>query len=350
MRHSYWIQITLILFMGGAVVGQGASDLHTITTEKKKTPDGIVLDGVVEPRHQATVAAQVSGEIIEVNFDVNDFVEKGQVLLRFRDKKTAVGLSQTKAGVDEADARVQQARNEYERVKQLFDKQMATAARMDAAKAEMQAAESRLHSAKAAVSGAGEQLSDTVVRAPYSGFVLKRFVETGSTAQMGQPLFTGLSLDTLRVKVAIPQSVAHRLRQQGGQAILTMGNGVTHKTNEFTLFPYADDATHTVTARIPLPDKMAGIFPGMLVKVAFVMGEKERLLIPEQAVVQRSEVTGVYVLGTGGVVQLRHVMTGRLFDDHQVEILAGLTTGEKVILDPVQAGQKALATQGGVRP
>ena len=85
-----------------------------------------------------------------------------------------------------------------------------------------------------------------------------------------------------------------------------------------------------------MPDGQFGLFPGMFVKAAFQIGEAERLLIPATALVQRSEVTAVYVSANGDV-RLRQVRIGHAFGD-QIEVLAGLNEGEQVAVEPVQAG------------
>ena len=78
----------------------------------------------------------------------------------------------------------------------------------------------------------------------------------------------------------------------------------------------------------------------MFVKVAFVIGRERLLTVPRQAVVYRSEVTGVYVIDDQGRVRLRHVRTGRPTGDDNVAVLSGLSEGERVALDPVAAGAR----------
>jgi hypothetical protein len=86
----------------------------------------------------------------------------------------------------------------------------------------------------------------------------------------------------------------------------------------------------------------------MTVKVAFVVGDAERLLVPASALVQRSEVSAVYVLdGTG--VALRQVRLGHRFGD-RIEVLSGLSGGERVATDPVAAGLAVAAAHAGSRP
>lgn len=87
----------------------------------------------------------------------------------------------------------------------------------------------------------------------------------------------------------------------------------------------------------------------MFVKVAFVVDEARRLLIPRQAVVHRSEVTGAYVLDEQGGLHLRQLRIGEQFDDGMVEVLAGLEEGEQVALDPIRATAYYKEQQAGER-
>jgi len=85
-----------------------------------------------------------------------------------------------------------------------------------------------------------------------------------------------------------------------------------------------------------LPDGSATIYPGMFVKVGFVVGETKRLLVPSEAVVRRSELSAVYVISDDKVT-LRQVRLGRRYGESQ-EVLAGLSEGERVAANPVMAG------------
>jgi hypothetical protein len=82
----------------------------------------------------------------------------------------------------------------------------------------------------------------------------------------------------------------------------------------------------------------------MYVKVGLVIGEADRLLVPVSAVIERSEVTGVYVIDSHGQVSLRYVRSGHRFGD-QLEILSGLVAGERVALDPIAASAQVAVTE-----
>jgi hypothetical protein len=109
------------------------------------------------------------------------------------------------------------------------------------------------------------------------------------------------------------------------------------ESSAVTLFPAAQPETNTFRARIELPKDVEGLAPGMFVKVGLVTGEAERLLVPRSAIVERSEMRGVYVVAPDGRVTLRQVRLGHARGE-RVEILAGLVAGERVALDPVAAG------------
>lgn len=305
---------------------------HTVTDEQ-------VLDGIVEPVQQSTVAAELVGRIAEINFDVDDFVPAGSVLIRFRDAEQRARLAQAKANLEEAKARLTEARQEFNRVKNLVAKKLQSRAALDRATAARNSAEARLAAAESLVKVAQEQLDHTVIKAPYSGYVVARHVEVGETVGIGQPLMTGLSLDNLRVTVQVPQSFIAAVREHDQAMVRFPGEGLPAVTvQHLTVFPFADPASHTVKVRIPLPKEVKGVRPGSFVKAAFIVGESRRLLVPAQAVIQRSELTAVYVAEQGGRVVLRQIRIGRRHGDAGIEVLSGLEEGEAVVLDPVQAG------------
>ena len=105
---------------------------------------------------------------------------------------------------------------------------------------------------------------------------------------------------------------------------------------KLTFFPYADPQSNVFKVRVYLPLKTEGLYPGMFVKTAFRIGEEIRLTVPQQALVQRGEVSAVYVVKDDRI-SLRQVRPGRIEGD-RIEILAGLEPDEQVALDPIQAG------------
>jgi RND family efflux transporter MFP subunit len=316
---------------------QAAEDLpfETTAAEMARAPLERIYDGTVEAVNQATMSAQTSGRIAEVFYDVDDYVEPGQPIVRFTDVEQQSALRQAQAALEEAIARETQAAAEFRRAEGLFESGSSSKREYDQALAARDTAVARAAAARSAVQTAEQQLEYTLVRAPYAGIVTERHVEVGEAVSVGQPLMSGLSLEALRVVVNLPQEAAAKVREHQAAFILTDEGRVEAK--KITIFPFAHSASNTFTVRIELPQGQFALYPGMFVKVAFVIGDAERLLVPTRALLRRSEVTGVYVVSEEGDVRLRQVRAGNTFDD-RTEILAGLGEGERVALDTVRAG------------
>ena len=293
-----------------------------------------LFDGTVEAVHRATISAQTAGRISEVNYDVDDFVEHGTVLIRFTDVEQRTALREVEARLTETRARLVEAGAEYQRAQNLKQRNLGSQRDLDRALASRDSAAAQVASAESTVERARQQLDYTVVEAPYSGIVTERFVEVGESVTNGQQLMSGLSLERLRVTLNLPQQVSIRVRPDPRAMILTSEGPV--KPEKITIFPVADPVSNTFRVRLELPLGQFGLYPGMFVKVAFKVGAAERLLVPAAAVVRRSEVTGVYIIVDGGI-RLRQIRVGEMVGE-RIEVLAGLTEGERVALDPVQAG------------
>jgi RND family efflux transporter MFP subunit len=307
----------------------------TATVERRDAPLERLLDGTVEAVNQATMSAQTSGRVAEVFYDVDDFVEPGQPVVRFSDVEQQAALRQANAALAEANALSSEASDHFERVAGLFESGSASQGELDRARAARDSAAARVASAQSAVAAAKQQVEYTLVRAPYAGIVTERHVEPGEAVGVGQPLMSGLSLEALRVVVDLPQQAATGVREHRQAYIITSEGRI--EATDVTIFPYAHSASNTFRVRLELPDGQYGLYPGMFVKVAFIVGESQRLLVPTAALVRRSEVTGVYVVDDQDRVRMRQVRVGGRFGE-LTEILSGLREGERVAGDPVRAG------------
>ena len=313
--------------------------LETATVENRELPREFRLDGVVEAVSQSTVSAQTAGQVVEIRFDVDDFVEKDTIVILLKDTEQQARLARSEAELKAANARFQEATDEYKRVRGIFEKKLGSQSAMDKAGTDLKAARAGRDAARAQLQQAREQLEYTRVRAPYSGIVTHRYIEAGEIANPGQKLMSGIALDKLRVNVDVPQSLIPAVRRLGKARVQQPGNGYI-EASKLTIFPYAHQASNTFKVRLELPEGVENMFPGMFVKTAFLVGKRQQLVIPTQSIVHRSEVTGVYVQAADGRISLRHIRTGRELDDGSSAVSAGLEAGEQVALDPIAAGAR----------
>ncbi|MFT5741545.1 MAG: RND family efflux transporter MFP subunit [Gammaproteobacteria bacterium] len=172
------------------------------------------LDGAVEASQQTVLSAQISGRVEQIYFDIGNQVEQGAVLVRVRDIEYAARLDQAKAQLAAASAGLKQSQQEIERRQGMFNEKLLSAAIFDKARADLQASKARAAASRASVAELQQQLSNTVVRAPYSGVVIARYIEPGETIGVGQKLMAGYARDSLRVLVQLPRSMFAAVREQ----------------------------------------------------------------------------------------------------------------------------------------
>lgn len=367
---SRLLLIILLSFSTYLFAADNSSELPVVQVKYQLLPFEQTFDAVIEAVNKATLSAQTSGRVVEINVDVDDFVPKGSVILRFRNKKQKAELEEAKAGLKESETRYEEARLEFVRIKDVFAKKLVSKSVFDKATANHQASIQRLDQAKARLVKTQEEFDRTIVKAPYAGIVIKRHIEIGETAKVGQALITGFSMDALRALTKIPQSVvglidlnddsenrAHIIYQEIDRQRATnnapinnvqinnvqINNAPASKlkrvaATHVTLNPYADPQTHTFNVRVDLPKGLQGLYPGMMVKIAFVTGQDSDLLVPSSSVVYRSEVSAVYVVKPDGNISFRQVRVGNMKPGNLIQILSGLEAGENVALDPVLAG------------
>jgi RND family efflux transporter MFP subunit len=295
-------------------------------------------EAVVEAVRQSTVAAQIAGRVVELRFDVGDFVRKGEVIVRIDERSAGQAVAASEAQVNEAQAALGNARAQYERSKQLLAQKFISAAALDQSEAAYKAAQARVAALLAGAGQAATERSFATIVAPYSGVVSARHIELGEMATPGRPLMTGFDPATLRVVATVPQAQVAAVQAAGKARIEVPSLGRWVDVKQLTLVPSADPRTHTTRVRLELPEQVRGVYPGVYARAHFVTGKAPKLLVPRAAVVRRSEVTAVYVLDEGGRPLLRQIRLGSAGDERSVEVLAGLKPGERVALEPVKAG------------
>lgn len=340
MPDTRYLLLTICSLLMSSFAFAANSSLETTTLAYEEVVSQREFDGRVEAVDKATITAEVSDRIIEINYDVDDYVPKGAVILRFRDTRQRAQLEQAEAGLREAEVAAKDAEKEFVRIRDIYAKKLVARAVLDKATAALNTARARKEQAEARLREASDQLERTVLHAPYSGIVTERHVEVGETPTIGQKIITGLSLDRLRVVTEVPQQFVSVLRGDCCPARIQLpGNEQRFvEVSKLTVSPIASVSSHSFKVRADLAEGQHGLYPGMFVKLLLDTGKSSRLLIPGKSIVQRSEVIGVYVLNKQDEVHFRHIRSGRVHRDNRVEVQAGLEEGERVALDPLAAG------------
>ena len=294
------------------------------------------FQGVIEAVNKAQVAAQISGRIVDLPFEVGDSVVAGQVIARITQAETQSGAEAAIAQLTEAKTALSEAQRQYDRIAALYEKRLVAKAQLDTARQARDAARARKDAAQAQVDAAQTRLEYTEIAAPYSGVVIERLVSLGETVMPGTPLLTGIALDQLRVRVKVPQSRITTIANAASAKIVAQGLAIELGNARFV--PSAERSSQGFTYLFDIPQQQkATLLPGMLVEVDMPGDAQTSLVVPDSAVAQRGELRGVYAIDEQNQsLSFRRVRIGKLTSEGR-EIDAGLLEGEMVALDPVAA-------------
>ena len=302
-----------------------------------------VVEGIVEAVRQSTLAAQVSGRIVALPVKAGDTVKAGQLLVQIDARSAVQAEAASMSQVREARANLANAKGKYERNVRLFAQKFISQAALDQAEAEFLAAQAQAAAADANAGQSTTSKSFTTILAPYDGVVASTEVDVGEMATMSRPLVTIFDPRQLRVVATVPQAVLAEAKLAAPVRVEVPSLKRVLVAQKITVIPVADARTHTTRIRLDLPEA-AGLMPGQYARASIVTGRARALTIPQAAVVKRSEVTAVYVIDAQNRVQLRQVRLGESAGEGLVEVLAGLSAGERVALEPVRAGIEASRT------
>lgn len=336
------VMVALSLLVGGAAM---AAD--TARVEYREVDNVYSTEAVVEAVRQSTVAAQVMGRVIELKVDAGDRVRQGQVIARIDEREAAQAQATSEAQVAQAQANLENARLALERSRRLLESKFVSQAAVDTAQAQFKAAEAQLRAARAGAGQASISRGYSTVVSPISGIVATRHVEPGEMAAPGKPLFTIFDPAGMRVVAEVPQTRVAQIKANARATVELPSTGEWLKVESMTVLPSADARTHSTPVRLDLAAGAQGVYPGVYARAHFAVGRARKLVVPAQAVLRRSEISAVYVVDANGAVRMRQVRLGEPTADGYVEVLAGVSAGEQVALEPVKAGMAAHSKPSG---
>ena len=217
-------------------------------------------------------------------------------------------------------------------------KDRASQARVDAAKSSLAAARQQLAVAQADQQHYAALSNYSKIVAPYDGVVTWRFSDTGSLVQAGTsntsglPVVTVAQSDLLRLRIPVPESLAAKVRIGDSADVHVQATG-EHFTGKVTRFTDAlDTSTRTMQVEIDVPNPNYHLQPGMYADVQLSADSRPNALtVPIEALRRGDNKTSVLVLDANNRVQSREVQVG-VESSNNVEILSGLTEGERVIV------------------
>jgi multidrug efflux pump subunit AcrA (membrane-fusion protein) len=347
--------------------------------------------GTVRSKTISVLSSKVLGRIVSIPVREGDRVKAGQLLVEIDDRemkaqlqKSQAGLKETQYALDEiekairggeaekkaADARLALASSTLDRFKGLFERRSVSSQEFDevqtkntAAKADADQASERLQAllakknqiiaridqAKADTANAEAFLSHTRILSPIDGIVTTKPADLGQMAAPGTHLLSVEDESHYRLEALVEESRISRIHLGDTVSVSIDALGQKPMAGQVSeIVPALDPASRSTIIKIDLraPDSSTLFRSGLFGKARFNTGAKQVLTVPVQSVLERGQLTFVYVVDPAKIAHMRLIQTGKRYGD-RVEILSGLSEGDQVVLEPLPAVKDGAAVEPG---
>jgi membrane fusion protein, multidrug efflux system len=336
--------------------------------------------GTVRSKTTSVLSSKNTGHILAIRAREGDRVRKGQLLAEIDDRDTQAQLRKAQAGLREVNDALQEIEENiraaeaavdaaeagkvlaiatFERYKALLERASISRQQFDEVQAKLKISEaeksraektleaviSRKNQVKARMDQAKEDLIAAQVYVGYSrilspinGIVASKQADIGVLAAPGVALFTIEDDSHYRLEVSVEDSILKRIRVDAPVRICIDALGpekVLSRIGE--IVPASDPGSRSSIIKLDLAGmkENAGLpilRSGLYGKACFPVGQKQNLRIPQKAVLNQGQLTGVYVVDPSSVVRLRLIKTGRDYGD-LLEVLSGLNDGERIVVE-----------------
>ncbi len=339
-----WVVGVLLQGCGADDPPPRAADLRppvmVVRVERRDVVDRIQATGQLIAQSEATIAAQVGGQVTEIRVREGEPVESGTVLLVIDPERRQLELDNARAMLAEARAEAAVAKRNYARTKSLSKGNIASEARLDEDRTRESLARSAVAAAEAKLGLARRALEDSTVRAPFAGLIARRHVSVGEFLTTGTALFDLVALDPIEVEFTLAEIDSSKV-EIGFPVEVTLAS---HPDEIFSarvsmISPTIDPRTRTLRVKAELPNPEGRIRPGLFAHVDLGVSERKgALVVPEDAIVQRAAGSIVFRLRPDERVERVKVEPG-VVGDGWVEVQKGLRAGDVVVV----RGQTRLA-------
>lgn len=323
------VSTALLLALGASTAGCGgrhppaerhapkepAVAVEVVPAHEAAAQVGEEVVGTIRSREQASIAAELSGNVRKVHVELGDRVGAGDVLVEIASRETGAQVNQARASFEAAELHV-------ERMRKLAREGAISEARLEEA-------EARYRVRRAALAEARVMHGHSVLRAPFAGVITAKDVDVGDLAVPGRPLLEVERPGDMRLEAFVPEALVDRVSVGTKLPVRVDALGRELEGTVVEVSPSAEPSSRSVLVKLDLPQGEA-LRSGMFGSVVIPTGEDVALSIPQRAVVERGQIETVF-LAKGGTARMRIVRTGRERDG-SIEIVSGLSPGEKVVV------------------
>jgi membrane fusion protein (multidrug efflux system) len=301
---------------GGGFRGGAALKVYVHKVAPRDLKETITANGTLLANEAVELRTEISGKVVEIDFEEGARVKKGDLLLKTNDSELAAQLQRTIY-------RIELAKAQETRERQLIEQGGTSQASFDATVNAVRVLEAEAQLIRA-------QLEKTEIHAPFDGIVGLRMVSVGSYVTPTTVIATLQDLDRLKIDFTISERLMNRVHAGTPITFSVAGRQEKFSGEVYAVEPVIAETTRTVLLRARASNVEKKLLPGAYVSVDVTLDDiPNALLVPTNAIIPGLNERSVFVLKDGKAVT-RKVTTGiRL--DREIQIVEGLEPGETVI-------------------
>ena len=333
------------------------STVATVAVIRPTTEPGdesMVLPGTLQAYVESPIYARTNGYLKKWYFDIGSRVNKGALLAEIDAPELDQQLSQAKADLVTAQANENLSQITAKRYTDLLKTDGVSRQEVDNANGDLAAKSAIVQSSAANVRRLEELESFKRIYAPFSGVITRRNVDIGTLINAGnggsaQQLFYLAQTDPIRVFVNVPETYSSHIRPGLGAYLeLTQYPGRKFEGKVVRTAEAIDPAARTLLTEVDVPNKSGELLPGGYAQVVLqVKTPGERVLVPVNSLLFRSEGLRAVIVGSDDRAHLQPLVIGRDFGT-TLEVLSGLKRDQWIVLNPpdsLEDGQRVHAKQ-----
>jgi membrane fusion protein, multidrug efflux system len=312
----------------------------------------LVLPGTLQAFQESPIFARTNGYLLRWYKDIGSRVKRGDLLAEIDTPEIDQELRQARASREQVVSQVELARVTAERWENLRKSDSVSAQEADQQSSAYRQSQANLAASNANVRRLEDLESFKRVYAPFNGVLTRRNVDAGALINAGaggKELFDIAQVELLRVYTSVPQAYSPYIRP-GVKVTITLQEfpgkkfgGSVARTAEAI-----DPATRTLLTEVDVPNRSGELLPGSFGQVHFTVGANvQRLTVPVNAMLFRSQGPQVAVVNTNSRIELRSLTIGRDYGT-ALEVLGGLSAGDQVVVNPpdsLEQGQQVRVVQ-----
>jgi len=294
-------------------------------------PRTLRLSGNLRGDRETDLAANATGRVLSTAVERGQRVVPGQVIATLDVRAAALSEAEAKAQAASARAQQQQAASECERYERLKQKAAITDLEYQQKMTQCLTLPLSAEAASARAALAAQNVGDGVIRAPFAGVVAERFIEVGQFVRQDTRVASIVSLDPVRVRLAVPEADVPNVRE-GGEVTFVVAAYPEQRFSGTIRFVsgVVRSTTRDLIVEAVVPNKERLLMPGMFADVELTVGQRRLPTVPQAAVFTRDGEAHVFAV-VDDHLEERVLALGPALGD-RVAVVHGAVLGERVVV------------------